>query len=90
MFPFLAIGNQPAPADLSRHLPSASAEGIGPPLLCQQTAFFPFKRVSKLTTKLAAWSLALGAGPDAGVPEGQSLTSGQPLALTSHINLETS
>lgn len=90
MFPFLSIGNQPAPADLSRHLPSAPVKEIGPPHLCQQTVFFPFKRVSKLMTKLAVRSLALGAGPDVGAPEGQSLTSGQPLALTSHINLETS
>lgn len=90
VFPFLATGNQPAPADLSRHLQLASTEGIGPPLLCQQTVFFLFKHVSNLMTKLAVRSLALGTGPDASAPEGQSLTSGQPLALTSHINLETS
>lgn len=80
----------PTPADLSRHLLSTSAEGIRLPLLCQQTVFFPFERVSKLTTKLAVQSPALSAGPHADVLEGQSLTSGQPLTLTSHINLKTS
>lgn len=90
MFPSLVTGNQPAPADLRRHLPSASVKQIGPPRLCQQTVFFLFERVPKLTTKSAAQSLALGTGPETGALEGQSLTSGQPLALTSHINLETS